>query len=241
MQQFLKRVCNSRWAWSLLGLPSPARARALFHAKSYTMTSRKRCMSLWNLSQAAVDQNIPGDFVECGVWRGGSALIMGLMLQRSTQPRFLRLFDSFEGLPQPTVEDGTRAADYSGGQKDGKLVSVAQCVASLADVKRNLFDVVGIDPARVKFEIGWFQNTVPVVAPQMDPIAVLRLDGDWYASTQICLDHLYPHVSPGGVVILDDYWCWEGCKKATDEYRAKHSITAPLVKVDDECCYWIKP
>ena len=118
---------------------------------------------------------------------------------------------------------------------------MAKCQAGLDEVKATLFDKAGLNPSGVEFHVGWFQDTVPISAAKLQSIAMLRLDGDWYASTQVCLEHLYPLLRPGGVIILDDYFCWEGCRKATDEYRAQHQITAPIVRIDADCCYWIRP
>jgi len=120
------------------------------------------------------------------------------------------------------------------------MVPIAKCDAGLDLVKENLFHRATLDADRVEFHVGWFQDTVPVAAENLGPIAVLRLDGDWYASTQVCLQHLYPLLSRGGILILDDYYYWEGCKKATDEYRQQHGITTPMVQVDSSCGYWIK-
>lgn len=187
-----------------------------------------------------VRQQVPGAFVECGVWRGGSAGVMGLALKSMSDNRQLHLFDSFEGLPEPGPDDGNAAKDYSGGRAEGRLSPISKCDATLEHVQTFLFQQLKLNPSRIQFHIGWFQQTVPTTAPALGPLAMLRLDGDWYESTRICLEHLYPKLSRGGVIILDDYYCWEGCKKATDEYRQAHSITAPIVRVDIDCCYWIK-
>jgi O-methyltransferase len=232
---------DSRWIWLYKGLPSLRRARALFQVRRHTMTTAERSRTLWDLCQKVLEQNVPGVFVECGVWRGGSAAIMGLAAQNRSPIRPLHLFDSFEGLPEPGPEDGAKAVEYSGGRSSGKLVSISKCQAGLELVRTFLFQQIGLNPKDVVFHAGWFSDTIPAAARQVGPIAILRLDGDWYASTQVCLEHLYPMLSPGGVVIMDDYYCWEGCKKATDEYRQKHGITAPFRKADEECCYWIKP
>lgn len=231
---------NNRWAWWLRGLPSVGRAHALFRARRHTMTSAERCRSLWDLCQGVIRRGVPGCFVECGVWRGGSAIVMGRALQRSKEARLLHLFDSFQGLPEPEEKDGHEAVVYSEGKRGGKLVPVAKCDASLDLVKDILFNQAGLDAARVRFHVGWFQDTVPAAGPTLGPIGVLRLDGDWYASTWVCLEHLYPLLSPGGVLILDDYYFWEGSQKATDEYRAQQGIKTPVVRVDATCGYWIK-
>jgi hypothetical protein len=237
----IQKVTNSRWVWFLRGLPSLGRARALFYARRYTMTNPTRCRILWDLSQQVLHDDIPGAFVECGVWKGGSSAVMGLAIRHARQNRDLHLFDSFEGLPEPTEKDGAEAKEYSGGRASGTLTSVNQCKAGLEGVRTFLLDLLKFDPARTHFHVGWFQNTLPVIAPKLGPIALLRLDGDWYESTRLCLDHLYPLLSPGGVVILDDYNTWSGCRKATDEYREAHGIQAPMKRMDSLATYWLKP
>ncbi len=233
-------LTESRWAWSLKGLPSASRARALFLIRRYTMTSAARCRVLWDESCKLLRQKTPGAFVECGVWRGGSSAMMALAMRHCGETRDLHLFDSFEGLPEPTEVDGKSAKDYSGGRSSGALESVNQCAAGLDEVKTLLLDRLQLDPARIHFHVGWFQDTLPKDAPNLGPIAMLRLDGDWYESTRLCLEHLYPKVVSGGVVIMDDYWAWEGCRKATDEYRETHGIKAPLIRIDSDACFWKK-
>jgi O-methyltransferase len=222
------------------GLPDLARARAMFRIKRYTMTSPERCKALWDQCQSVLARPVPGCFVECGVWRGGSAALMGLALRHAGQDRALHLFDSFEGLPEPTAIDESAAAEYSGDRASGKLVSVGKCQAGLAEVENFLFGRLHFDPSRIHFHVGWFQNSLPTAAEKLGPIALLRLDGDWYESTIICLNLLYPQLSPGGIVVLDDYYAWAGCKKATDEYRARHDIKTPMIRIDDVAVYWTK-
>jgi O-methyltransferase len=217
-----------------------ARARAMFLAKRYTMTTPERCKSLWDQCFGVLEAGVPGSFVECGVWRGGAAAIMGLALRHHKQKRLLHLFDSFEGLPEPTETDGTRAREYSGGKASGALSSVGQCQAGLEEVRGFLHGKLGIDPTSVIYHVGWFQNTLPKDSSSLGPIAVLRLDGDWYESTKICLEHLYPLLSPGGVLVLDDYFVWAGCAKATDEFRQANGITSPMHRIDQDAVYWTK-
>jgi len=205
------------------------------------MTTPRRCRTLWNQGRQVLEANVPGCFVECGVWRGGSAAVMGSVIRDSGQDRDLHLFDSFEGLPEPTEMDGVAAREYSGGMATGKLQSVNQCRAGEQEVRNFLLGSLGLDPNKVHFHGGWFENTIPADSPKLGRIALLRLDGDWYESTRVCLTHLYPLLSSGGIVILDDYFAWEGCKKATDEYRTQHQITAPLIRIDIDAGYWVKP
>ena len=236
----IKKFTASRWMWGLHGLPSLARAHALFAAKRYTMTMPGRCRNLWDLCCDALARKVPGCLVECGVWRGGSAAVMGLAARHAGERRLLHLFDSFEGLPEPDERDGAKAISYSHGKSGGALASIHQCEAGLAEVQDVILRKVRLPEDLVIFHRGWFQDTIPADAKSLGPISVLRLDGDWYESTAICLKHLYPLLSPGGVLILDDYYCWDGCRKATDEYRAEHGIAAPLVRIDVEAVYWIK-
>jgi O-methyltransferase len=235
---FLHRLQESRWRWFAEGLPSIPRSLALFHARRYTMTNARRCKHLWDICSRVLDDGVPGDFVECGVWKGGSAGVMGLVLKHRQPKRTLHLFDSFEGLPEPTIEDGAFAAQYSGGRASGALTSVNQCRSDLPEVEEFLFRRLGLNRALIKFHAGWFQDTIPQGVASLGNISVLRLDGDWYESTRICLEYLYPLVSAGGVVILDDFYCWEGCARAAEEFRSRLSITAPLHRIDQEAVFW---
>jgi O-methyltransferase len=234
------KLSERRWGWYVRSLPDLARSRALFLARNHTMTTFIRCKVLWDLCLEQLRRKVPGAFVECGVWRGGSAIVMGVAARKANPVPPLHLFDSFEGLPEPDANDGVQAAKYSDGKAGGKLVSIAKCDASLEYVKSALFGHAGLSPADVVFHQGWFQNTLPAEAKSIGPISVLRLDGDWYASTKICLEHLYPLLSRDGIVILDDYFLWEGCKKATEEYRQTFGISDPILPIDDECAYWRK-
>lgn len=231
----------SRWRWFIEGLPSIPRARALFRVRRFTMTTPQRARHLWDICSQIVEENVKGSLVECGVWRGGSAGIMGLLLKHRRQSRNVHLFDSFEGLPEPTDKDGNYAAEYSGGRASGELTSIDQCRSGLAEVHDFLFEELDLDKERITFHVGWFQDTMPRSAHTLGPIAVLRLDGDWYESTWVCLEHLYHLISPGGVVILDDFHVWEGCARAVREFRSRASINAPMEEIDGEAVYWRVP
>lgn len=237
---FFRRVKESRWNWFLKGLPSLARAQALFQVRPATMTTPVRCRTLWDQCLDLFQRRVPGALVECGVWRGGSAGVMALAARHAGERRALHLFDSFEGLPEPKEIDEAAARDYSGGRSSGELTPIARCIAGREEVERFMFGRLNADRALVHFHVGWFQNTVPADVPQIGDIALLRLDGDWYESTQVCLEHLYPKLARGGIVVLDDYFNWAGCRKATDEYRAQHGITSELIRIDVDSGYWIK-
>ena len=204
------------------------------------MTTPRRCRALWDSCKSVLDGNVAGCLVECGVWKGGSSIIMALAVKSAGQRRHIHLFDSFEGLPEPTKEDGDSAAAYSGGRNQGKLATINQCLAGVDEVRHLILNEVKVPPELAHFHVGWFQNTVPGDAGQVGPIALLRLDGDWYDSTRICLEHLYPLLSRGGIIILDDYFTWEGCSKATDEYRNNNGVINPIQRIDSDACFWVK-
>lgn len=161
-----------------------------------------------------------GCFVECGVWRGGCLAVLASIAQAEGRGRLIYGFDSFEGLPEQTAADNDHGKEF-----------VGSCAATRQDVIET-FETWGIPLDDTRLVKGWFEETVPAICEEMPPIAALRLDGDWYESTRICLEYLYPKLVPGGVVILDDYLTWTGCKAATDEYRTRHDINSELVITD---------
>ncbi len=167
----------------------------------YTMVGFERLMNAYDTVKRAEEKRLPGALVECGVFKGGSAAVMTMA---GSPQRTIWLFDSFEGLPEPTAEDGELAVDYSGHRVTGALEPIGQCVGPLDVVKELFFEKLAIDPSRVAIRQGWFQDTLPAARHEIGPIAVLRLDGDWYESTKVCLDNLYDLVVPGGFVIIDD-------------------------------------
>lgn len=206
----------------------------------YTMVSLDRLENLYDLCTRAEAEGIAGSFVECGVWRGGCVGVMGDVARRGGV-RKIHLFDSFEGLPEPLAEvDGSMATHYAKGRAGGELTAIGRCVGPLDDVKTLLFDILRLNPSRVVIHQGWFQQTLPVAAPSIGPIAVLRLDGDWYESTKVCLDHLYDHVTEQGFVIIDDYGVWAGCRKAVDEFVAARQLPITLTWIDDGEGVWFR-
>ncbi|MDZ4677792.1 MAG: TylF/MycF/NovP-related O-methyltransferase [Oligoflexia bacterium] len=217
--------------------------KAIAQIMGHSMTTFERLATLWQQVKYLDQYNLEGDFVECGVWKGGAPGIMALAHQSTHKvpKRVIHLFDSFEGLPEPdSQKDGVSATLYAKHLASGKMQSIQECVGTLQDNK-NLLEVKLKYPSQLlKYHIGWFQKTVPVVAPQIDKIAVLRLDGDWYESTKICLDNLYSKVIPGGVVIIDDYGHWEGCRLAVDEFIKNLNEPILLNHIDYSCRYWIR-
>jgi hypothetical protein len=137
--------------------------------------------------------------------------------------------------------DGIGAIRFAGGRAGGKLVPVGRCVSGAADSKELILATVKYPAELVHYHAGWFQETVQRDAPDIGPIAVLRLDGDWYESTKICLEYLYPHVARHGVVVIDDYAFYEGCRRAVDEFLSSQVEPVMLHHIDRDARYWIKP
>lgn len=191
---------------------------------------------------------VPGDIVECGVWSGGGLGLMALADIRAGGRRNYVGFDSFEGLPQPVPDDGDVYERFSAVRSAEKIVSnpgkasrtaIGACVgAKEAEVRGFLVGELGLPDDRVELHRGWFEDTVPRWAKDQREIAHLRLDGDLYRSTRVCLDHLFDLVSPGGIVSVDDYGDFPGCKRAVDEFRDERNIRSEIVHVDENCIWF---
>jgi hypothetical protein len=215
----------------------------------HTMVSYERLVTLYQQVVFCETHEIPGCLVECGTWKGGAAALMALAnLNHGSTRRKIHLFDSFVGAPEPDElvdgETAVREARKVGAGTTGKLVPVHEADdwgGSLEVNKELLEQTIGYDPNYLHYHKGWFQVTLPNEADEVGEIAILRLDGDWYASTRVCLEHLYDKVVRGGFIIVDDYGCYEGCKKAVDEFMKTKSIQAYLNFIDDTGRYWIKP
>ncbi|MDB5266106.1 MAG: hypothetical protein JWM39_819 [Parcubacteria group bacterium] len=185
-----------------------------------TMTSRERQQALYQAVNYIADNNIEGDIVECGVWKGGSSMISALALKAKHQTdRKLYLYDTFAGMSAPTKED----VSLHGTAAQGKWEALADGdknlwdYASLKEVQGNLA-TTGYPKDNLIFVSGKVEDTIPATMPER--IAVLRLDTDWYESTKHELEHLFPLLVPGGVLIIDDYGHWQGARQAVDEYLA---------------------
>lgn len=204
----------------------------------YSMTTLERLFVLYNLSKYIEDSKIDGDLVECGVWKGGSAGVMAdVALKIGKAKRTIWLYDSYEGLPEPTKDDGSTAIKFSNNKSEGKLESIGECYAQ-EDYVLELMKKINYPNDKIKIIKGWFQDTVPKIKPEK--IAILRLDGDWYESTKICITELYDKVVKGGIIVIDDYGDWEGCKKAIDEFFLLKNISPFLHHVDKGCRYFFK-
>jgi O-methyltransferase len=201
--------------------------------KPYTATSTDRIYGLLNAVRYIVANNIPGDFVECGVWKGGSAMTMIKTLQQLRAPeREVHLFDTFAGMTAPTDKDTSQfepdtVAAYEALKEENGICRWAY--ASLDEAKRNVLST-GYDPKKIHWIVGRVEDTLPGNTPQQ--ISLLRLDTDFYESTKAELVHLWPRLIPGGVIIVDDYGHWDGVRIAIDEYVAEHKIKLLLNRLD---------
>jgi len=189
-----------------------------------TMVSPKR---LANLARHCTDRRGTGAFVECGVARGGCLAVMA-HVSAGASPVWG--FDSFQGMPELSAEDADDGASWVGWR-----------AAERAEVDTT-FEMLDIDTEHVSVVAGWFEDTLAPTAAAIGAIAVLRLDNDWYRSTRFCLETLYGQMIPGGVVIIDDYHQFVGCRQAVDEFRSERSITAPMIETEAGSeAFWIVP
>ena len=207
---------------------------------SYTMVGYERLSNIYDLSKLMEKGKKEGAFVECGVWKGGCAAVMAFIADRAKSNRKIWLFDSFEGLPEPTDKDGLLAKNCALNKTSGKLLPINECVGSLEDVEKIFFSKLKINKENIKIKKGWFQDTLPEAKSKIGPIAILRLDGDWYESTKSCLDNLYDNVICEGYIIIDDYGHWEGTRKAVDEFLKKRKLNSSLIKIDCTGIYFQK-
>ena len=188
--------------------------------KPYSMVDEHDAFATWEAVNYLIERGIEGSFVECGVWRGGvSILIADRLIQLNSSKRTQYLYDTFEGMSEPTSKDidkyGSSASNrlQSVGRKDG--ADNVWAFASIDDVKKN-FERFKIPHENISMIKGKVEDTIPSNMPEK--IALLRLDTDWYESTKHELIHLYPLLQKGGVLLIDDYGMWSGCREAVDEY-----------------------
>jgi O-methyltransferase len=202
--------------------------------RQYTLIHVERMYSLYKAVQYIVKKNIPGDFVECGVWKGGASMMMAkTLLSMGVKDRKIYMYDTYEGMAKPTAED---KSNVPGAEPVNKIWEREQaedhnewCYGPLDGVKEAMRST-GYPEENIIYVKGMVEDTIPQTVPQK--IAMLRLDTDWYSSTKHELEHLYPLLQEGGVVILDDYGYWEGARQAADEYFAKNNINIFLHRDD---------
>jgi hypothetical protein len=212
---------------------SPEESEIIARVKPLTSTSPERVVALINAVKYLVNNKIEGDFVECGVWRGGSMMTAMLaLLNLGDTSRHFYLFDTFEGMTPPTDKDvtwhGATAATMLNNteKKEGPGI---WCIADLKDVQNNVYST-GYPKDKIHFIKGRVEDTLPSTVT--GKIALLRLDTDWYESTRHELIHLYPALCQRGVLIIDDYGYWRGSRRAVDEYFGMQEFKPLLNKID---------
>jgi O-methyltransferase len=203
---------------------------------SFTMTGIERVQALVNATRYVVQENVHGAIVECGVWKGGSMMaVTRTLLDLGVRDRELWLFDTFSGLTEPSSLDasagGLTAKSYldHAGKLVGAELETHLCIAGIETVKANL-ESTGYPSSRLHFVAGDVLNTLPEA--KLGGIALLRLDTDWYESTRHELDHLFAKMTPGGVLICDDYNYWMGHRKAIDDYFGELGESLLMCRID---------
>lgn len=241
LAQLMKRLLKStlrRFGWDVVRYSpteladlSDEERRIIATARPFTMTSIERMAALINAVTYIVDNNIPGDLAECGVWRGGSMMTIALtLLAHGERTRSLYLYDTYEGMSVPTAFDrsfdGVSADEQLKGQPRGTGV---WCYASLDDVRANILST-GYPEDKIHLIKGKVEDTIPRILPHA--LSILRLDTDWYESTKHELTHLYPLLHAKGILIVDDYGHWQGARRAVDEYFRARGEKIYLHRID---------
>ena len=203
--------------------------------KQFTMTSVEKMYAMYKATEYLIRNEIEGDIVECGVWKGGSMMISALTLLRMNETnRSLYLYDTYEGMAKPTARD-IKIFDQSSALKSWKKKKkddyIEWCYASIEEVRKNLYST-GYPKKNIKVIKGKVQDSIPNIIP--DKISLLRLDTDLYESTYHELTYLYPKLMKKGVLIIDDYGLWKGQKEAVNHYFKEKNINIFLNRIDEE-------
>jgi O-methyltransferase len=217
-----------------LGDLDPSVSETVRVVRPYTLTSVRRIVALCDAVRYVTRNQIPGDIVECGVWKGGSMMaIARTLMHAGDQSRHLYLFDTYEGMTAPSDRDisaqGRPASDMLKNEDREDPQSV-WCIAPIDQVRRAM-DSVGYESSKVHFVKGRVEETLPSMAPER--ISLLRLDTDWYESTRHEMEQLFPRLSTGGVLIVDDYGHWQGARQAIDEYIEANKLRILLHRIDE--------
>ncbi|MFX1359669.1 MAG: TylF/MycF/NovP-related O-methyltransferase [Promethearchaeota archaeon] len=203
--------------------------------EQFTMTSVERMYAMYKATEYVVNNKIPGDIVECGVWKGGSMMISALtLLKMNEAEKILYLYDTYEGMSMPTEKD-LRAFDNKDAisiwKKTQKGDARKWLEISLEEVKKNLYST-NFPTENIRFIKGKVEHTIPNIIPEK--ISLLRLDTDLFESTYHEITHLYPKLSLNGIIIIDDYGYWKGQKEAIDKYFKENNIKILLNRIDDK-------
>jgi O-methyltransferase len=213
------------------------KAATVFEVMPYSLVGASGLEATYDVVCMVEQAGLPGAIVECGVAQGGSAALMALVAARFGNHRKIWLFDSFEGLPEPTSDD---FVDDKTGLHIRKLPP-GSCLGLQEQVEALLFDRLQLDRENITLVKGWFEHTLAPHVDQVGAIAILRIDADWYESVKCCLDNLYESVVPDGYIIIDDYDTCFGAKKAVDEFLGDRNLQVELVHDGRGGCHFVKP
>ena len=215
------RGVRKRWQRLFLKLEEP------YHSVfTHTQVHLHRQRNLVRLAERIDRERVPGDVVECGVLDGGTAALVAWATRHSRPPRSIHLFDSWEGLPQSTEQDGAAALVWSG-----------QVIGSPARVAR-IMRTLGIEKSRIRYHRGWFDQVFPTV--DIRPVALVHVDCDFYEPTRLCLEKWYPCLAPGGFMQFDDYDAFLGCHKAVNGFLADHPELRMETDVGNATAYYVR-
>jgi len=202
--------------------------RTVHRAMQFSLVGSSGLEATYKAAAELLQDGMEGALVECGVAEGGCSALMATVAAKQNEPRTTWLCDSFEGLPDPTEKDFVKPNSQTTGENVRPLAR-GSCLGSVERVQDVLFRRFGLSCTRVQLVKGWFQDTLPAYRDKIGPIAMLRIDGDWYESTKCCLENLFDQVVPGGYCIVDDYGTFCGCRKATDEFIQSRDLKIQAV------------
>src|SRR6266568_5337091 len=197
---------------------------------AFTMVPHASLVDLARQVRVVLEQNIPGALVECGAWRGGASFLMAQILKLAgARDRKVWLLDSFEGIQAPQEIDGPAAQAWA-KNKDGAMYfdNLRSPLEEVRQAARNLELL-----EYTEFVPGWFDKTLPANRDRIGPVAILRIDADWYASVKCCLDELFDQVVEGGFIIFDDYYTWDGCAAAVHEFLGQRRLSHRIESIGD--------
>ena len=220
------RIVRRATNWIGQGRQRRLREQVYKKYRNYTMIPKESYLR--NLQLASLQHSVAGCVVECGVWKGG--MIAGMAEVLGNERDYV-LFDSFEGLPPVKPVDGPAAFAWQSNKEGPNYHN--NCTASRSDAETAMCLAKA---TRTHFVQGWFDRTLPGYQPPTQ-ISVLRLDGDWYESTMACLQHLYKHMAKGGVIIIDDYYAWDGCSRAVHDFLAAEKLALRIRQLDNDVCF----
>jgi hypothetical protein len=220
----------------LIGWPAWLRdvyyARLYLRFKSATMVPRRTFIANLRVAYQALQQCPGGAVIECGTWRGGMS---AALIELGGRDRDYHFFDSFAGLPPAQEIDGKDAIAWQSNVTSPYYFD--NCAVSRGEFEAAIRGC-DVDPDRVHIHQGWFKDTLTAFDPP--PIAVLRLDGDWYASTIVCLEHLWDRVQPNGAVLIDDYYVFDGCRRAVHDFLSRRQLAEPIQQGERYLAFIVK-